>query len=116
MWCYVMNLVRLTVRPHLLEEVLRAIESLEMDAMTLRQVRGLDTFDQERSVSSLGLLRESHSPMNIEVDLFIEDSLIDMLLKHLMEEVHGFRASDGKIYRIHCEPFATEKFNPHHSV
>lgn len=111
-----MNLVRLTVRPHHLEQVLICLAPFEMDALTIRQVRGLETMNPLHSQPIMGMNQDFdfEIEMNVELDLYVDERIADRLFGPLLRMIDGFGPSGGKIYRLHCDSETTIPMKSQH--
>ncbi|MFM7128573.1 MAG: hypothetical protein ACKO0V_04355 [bacterium] len=97
-----MNLVRLMVRPHLLEQVFESLEPFDVDALTVRQVRG------ERAESRIFGFSGGFDtvgqvwPMHAEIDFFIDESQSESLLETLRLKMACGSSDDCRIFCLSC--------------
>lgn len=97
-----MNLVRLMVRPHLLEQVFDSLEPFDVEALTVRQVRG------ERAESRVfGLAAGADTagqvwPMHAEIDFFIDQAQSESLLETLRLKMACGSSDDCRIFCLSC--------------
>ncbi len=107
-----MILVRLMVRPHLLEKVFESLQPFELEAVTVRQVRGL------KGDLSVRLMPDSWEPidssglMHAEIDFFLDDLQSESLLETLQTKVACGSSDDCRIFCLHCAPCEAEPVSP----
>ena len=107
-----MILVRLMVRPHLLEQIFQCIEPYEFDALMVRQVRGLKA-DSRSTCTSAGIESiELSGAMHAEMDFFIDEDACESLLESLRSKVACGSSDDCRIFCLHCAVFHPEAIRP----
>jgi len=85
------------VKPFLAERVLEALATLPIEALSLHEVRGygrqksyLDaTTEQDQSLAFLP---------KVEVECWVEDNLVELVIERLMTAARTGRMGDGKVF------------------
>jgi nitrogen regulatory protein PII len=85
------------VKPFLAERVLEALATVPIEALSLHEVRGygrqksyLDaTTEQDQSLAFLP---------KVEVECWVEDDLVELVIERLMAAARTGRMGDGKIF------------------
>jgi nitrogen regulatory protein PII len=97
-----MILVRLMVRPHLLEQIFECIEPYELDALMVRQVRGLKADSRQSNLSLTPEVAGFSGMMHAELDFFIDEDSCESLLESLRSKVACGSSDDCRIFCLHC--------------
>lgn len=112
-----MNLFRLCLRPHLLEEALKVFELLELEDLTIRQVKGLQSVtvaDQQMYQGNSN--GNQQLPMSVEIDLYLNDESIGRFIEILTREFGEIRENDARIIRLHCESVTNSRIDLQNSA
>ena len=85
------------VRPFLAEKVLESLKRAPLEALSVREVKGYG-----RQKSYLDQYRDSEYSMaylpKVEIALWIDDELVDTVVRALVEVARSGRMGDGKIF------------------
>ncbi len=92
-----MKQVVAVIRPFLAEKVLDAIQSLDLEAMNIREVKGFGRQKSYLDRYSQGEYSLTFLP-KIEITLWIEDHLVQEAIDHISAAARIGRMGDGKIF------------------